>query len=249
VKREPLTHDFAGDPVYDRRQAELIEATRRRARERILTEQRSRQPETADEWSEYAAEQIELAKRRALDDGRLNVRSTPATAATPTEAASTKPAALRAPNTPRRITVTPTAWATIRTETRGRFMENVETGGLLIGECTDRQIIASAATIYADETTERTAGSLTSSLFEIADTPRAFGAWHIHPHATASISGRDIAAGARVLDEFGIDRWVELVVSTGNSSWDWARGMYTANAYLFQRSRSGEVTYETLAGT
>jgi hypothetical protein len=145
------------------------------------------------------------------------------------------------------MTLTPVAWSTIKTETRSRFMENVETGGLLIGECTDRRIIAEAASIYSDETTERTAGSLTSSLFEIIDTPRAFGAWHIHPHATASLSQRDIAAGARVLDELGIDAWVELVVSTGNSSWDWARGMHTANAYLFQRSRSG-VTYETMSG-
>jgi HK97 family phage major capsid protein len=57
--KEPLATDFFGDPVYDRRQADLIEAARQKARERInekgtkmSTETRVREPDMYNQHSE-----------------------------------------------------------------------------------------------------------------------------------------------------------------------------------------------------
>jgi hypothetical protein len=261
---KPLTHDFSGDPVYDRRQAELIEAARRLARERILNEQRSR-PRSAEEllaynaeqqvvqrlldddgfatratdeeWNQYTSQRIELAKQRILEGGTLNRLL----------ATISEPAARRTwPSHPKRIVITPIAAKTISDEIARH--SDVETGGCLRGRFTDGGVIVAAATIYQDEMTVRGPRSLTHNLLEVSETPDCVGTWHSHLHIEdASLSTGDVTATANDLADLDQAQQVSLVVSAEGTI-DLHRRRFTWNAYLFSRDRDG-VTFETLAGT
>lgn len=145
------------------------------------------------------------------------------------------------PQHPQRLELPQSARSLIHGELLERRSSGVETGGGLYGRIDGDRIIVMRATVFSERHTRRTTTSVRFLDRDLVGSiGGVLGLWHNHPDGDVTPSEGDLSTALRLRDEYGLSRFVTVIVPSGEDAWV----APPLAAWAVRRSPLGRAVYE-----